>query len=112
LDELRELGECEVVAVTDAVPEFDALVPTECHLAWDVTLVTKHGRDAIEDVFIFVIDDMTLDIQDLNAVAEVEAAEVVETVVAAATPVEAAGQRRPQGRRRHRARVPPSASTR
>jgi two-component system chemotaxis sensor kinase CheA len=32
-----------------------------------VTLVTKHGRDAIEDVFIFVIDDMTLDIQDLNA---------------------------------------------
>jgi two-component system chemotaxis sensor kinase CheA len=91
LDELRELGECEVVAVTDGVPEFDALVPTECHLAWDVTLVTKHGRDAIEDVFIFVIDDMTLDIQDLNAaVAEVEAAEVVETVVAAATPVEAA----------------------
>jgi two-component system chemotaxis sensor kinase CheA len=91
LDELRELGECSVVAVTDAVPEFDALVPTECHLAWDVTLVTKHGRDAIEDVFIFVIDDMTLDIQDLNAaVAEVEAAEVVETVVAAATPVEAA----------------------
>jgi two-component system chemotaxis sensor kinase CheA len=91
LDELRELGECSVVALTDAVPDFDALVPTECHLAWDVTLVTKHGRDAIEDVFIFVIDDMTLDIQDMNAVAE--AAEVVETVVAleaAATPVEAA----------------------
>jgi two-component system chemotaxis sensor kinase CheA len=90
LDELRELGECSVVAVTDAVPDFDALVPTECHLAWDVTLVTRHGRDAIEDVFIFVIDDMTLDIQDLNAVAQAETTEVVETVVAAATPVEAA----------------------
>jgi two-component system chemotaxis sensor kinase CheA len=75
LDELRELGECTVVALTDAVPDFDALVPTECHLAWEVTLVTKHGRDAIEDVFIFVIDDMTLDIQDMNAVpAPVEAA--------------------------------------
>jgi hypothetical protein len=35
-----------------------------------VTLVTKHGRDAIEDVFIFVIDDMTLDIQEVNAAAE------------------------------------------
>jgi two-component system chemotaxis sensor kinase CheA len=34
----------------------------------------EHGRDAIEDVFIFVIDDMTLDIEDLNAaVAEAEA---------------------------------------
>lgn len=68
LDELRELGECTVVALTDAVPDFDILVPTECHLAWEVTLVTKHGRDAIEDVFIFVIDDMTLDIQDMSAV--------------------------------------------
>ncbi len=87
LDELRELGECTVVAVTDAIPDFDALVPTECHLAWDVTLVTKHGRDAIEDVFIFVIDDMTLEIQDLTAappeaVAEVSV-EVASTAVAA-----------------------------
>ncbi|MDR7118058.1 chemotaxis protein CheA [Caulobacter sp. BE254] len=87
LDELRELGDCTVVAVTDAVPDFDVLVPTECHLAWDVTLVTKHGRDAIEDVFIFVIDDMTLDIQDMNAAAE---AEVVAEVVETAAPVEAA----------------------
>ena len=101
LDELRELGECKVVAVTDAVPDFDTLVPTECHLAWDVTLVTQHGREAIEDVFIFVIDDMTLDIQDMNAVAEVEvAAEVVETVSAAqavAAPVEAANEGRKAG---------------
>jgi two-component system chemotaxis sensor kinase CheA len=92
LDELRDLGECVVVAVTDAVPDFDVLVPTECHLAWDVTLVTQHGRDAIEDVFIFVIDDMTLDIQDLNAAAKVEAA-VAETAVASpavVAPVEAA----------------------
>jgi two-component system chemotaxis sensor kinase CheA len=87
LDELRELGDCTVVAVTDAVPDFDVLVATECHLAWDVTLVTKHGRDAIEDVFIFVIDDMTLDIQEISA-APVETAAVevaiVETVAASA----------------------------
>jgi two-component system chemotaxis sensor kinase CheA len=85
LDELRELGDCQVVALTDAVPAFDDLVATECHLAWDVTLVTKHGRDAIEDVFIFVIDDMTLDIQEVGAAqAEAAVAEVIET--AAATP--------------------------
>jgi two-component system chemotaxis sensor kinase CheA len=87
LDELRELGDCTVVAVTDAVPDFDVLVATECHLAWDVTLVTKHGRDAIEDVFIFVIDDMTLDIQEISA-APVEAA-VTDTPVIEAAVVEA-----------------------
>lgn len=101
LDELRELGECTVAAITDKIPDLDALVPTECHLAWDVTLVTKHGRDAIEDVFIFVIDDMTLDIQDITPAPEAEA--VVETVVEtiqapvaaqAAAPVEAANEGR------------------
>jgi two-component system chemotaxis sensor kinase CheA len=101
LDELRELGDCTVVAVTDAVPDFDVLVATECHLAWDVTLVTKHGRDAIEDVFIFVIDDMTLDIQEISA-APVEAA-VTDTPVIEAAVVEpvadapAAGEARKAG---------------
>jgi two-component system chemotaxis sensor kinase CheA len=85
LDELRELGECTVAAITDAVPAFDDLVPTECHLAWDVTLVTQHGRDAIEDVFLFVIDDMTLDIQDLTAAPA--RGVVAEAVQAATDPV-------------------------
>ena len=82
LDELRDLGDCRVVAVTDAIPPLEALVPTECHLAWDVTLVTKHGRDAIEDVFIFVIDDMTLDIQAIGAEPVKAASAVVETATA------------------------------
>ena len=91
LDELRELGECRVAVVTDAVPPLETLVPTECHLAWDVTLTTVHGRDAIEDVFIFVIDDMTLDIQAVGAdpapaeaPAEIEVA-ALETSTAAET---------------------------
>lgn len=79
LDELRELGDCVVVADTDALPDFDVLDPTECHLAWDVRLTTRHGRDAIEDVFIFVIDDMTLDIQQVDTAP-------AETVDAAAAP--------------------------
>jgi two-component system chemotaxis sensor kinase CheA len=75
LDELRDLGECRVTAVTDTIPSLDVLVPTECHLAWEVVLTTEHGRSAIEDVFIFVIDDMVLDIEALDAPAQaVEAA--------------------------------------
>ncbi len=77
LDELRDLGEARVRAITDAVPSLAELVPTECHLAWEVLLTTKHGRDAIDDVFIFVIDEMTLEVEDLTAVAEA----VVETVI-------------------------------
>ena len=69
LDELRSLGEADVIAVTDRIPELPALVPTECHLAWQVTLKTEQPRSAIEDVFIFVIDDMTLEIEEVEQAA-------------------------------------------
>ena len=67
LDELRELGPCQVTAITDNVPPLAALEPTECHLAWEVVLTTEHPKAAIEDVFIFVLDDMTLEIEALGA---------------------------------------------
>jgi len=63
LDELRELGECAVRAITDQVPLLEALNPVECHLAWEVVLTTSQPKSAIEDVFIFVIDDMKLEIE-------------------------------------------------
>lgn len=87
LDELRELGTCVVVADTKAVPPLDLLEPTDIHLAWDVTLTTKSGRDAIEDVFIFVMDEMQLDISEVHAAAVPQAAKPAETV---ATPTVAA----------------------
>jgi len=70
LDELRGLGECHVVALTDQAPLLESLVPTECHLAWEVTLTTDQPKSAIEDVFIFVIDDMTLEIEALSGSEE------------------------------------------
>ena len=89
LDELRELGDCIVTALTDNVPVLAALNPAECHLGWEVILTTSHPRDAIEDVFIFVIDDMTLEIEALETGAPVETgaeAEAVGEVAQAATP--------------------------
>lgn len=70
LDELRDLGQATVRVITDAVPPLSELVPTHCHLAWEVVLTTPHGRDAIDDVFIFVIDDMTLEVEDLTATSK------------------------------------------
>ena len=61
LEELRALGEVYVHAVTEAVPPLEALTPTECHLAWDVVLTTKAPPSAIEAVFIFVLDFITIE---------------------------------------------------
>lgn len=71
LDELRELGEAEVVALTDAVPPLEELEPTHCHVGWEVTLVTAHPRSTIEDVFIFVLDETELSIEPVEPAEEV-----------------------------------------
>jgi two-component system, chemotaxis family, sensor kinase CheA len=92
LDELRDLGEARVRVITDDVPPLAQLVPAECRLAWEVLLTTKHGRDAIDDVFIFVIDEMTLEVEDLTSAAvepEVDAPTVVADVIREETPVAA-----------------------
>jgi two-component system chemotaxis sensor kinase CheA len=101
LDELRDLGEAEVRVRTDTLPPLAALVPNECHLGWDVTLRGDITREAIEDVFIFVMDDMTLEIAPLDADAPVAPASVESGAgddappVAAPTPIEAAAPAAP-----------------
>ncbi|CAN5371639.1 chemotaxis protein CheA [soil metagenome] len=65
LDELRALGDCRIVARTDAIPPLTELIATECHIGWDVELRGTVSRGDIEDVFIFVMDDMELSIEPL-----------------------------------------------
>ena len=86
LDELRELGEARIIARTDRVPDFAELVPTECHIGWDVTLMTDAPKSAIEDVFIFVMDDMELTIEPL-ATDEAPQSGAAEQTIAAQGPV-------------------------
>jgi two-component system chemotaxis sensor kinase CheA len=62
LDELRELGECEIVAERSAIPSLELLAPTDLYVSWQVELVTTQPRSAIDDVFIFVMDEMQLDV--------------------------------------------------
>jgi two-component system chemotaxis sensor kinase CheA len=66
LDELRDLGECTITARTDAIPPLPDLVPTECHIGWDVELRGDIERSAIEDVFLFVMDDMEMQLEPLG----------------------------------------------
>lgn len=67
LDDLRALGPCAVEADLDKVPELDALDPESCLITWTVTLSSACSRDEIEDVFMFVRDEMKLVITALDA---------------------------------------------
>jgi len=72
LDELRELGECYVLAHVDSIPQLDELDPEQCSIWWDIILSTCHGENAIQDVFIFVEDEAELLIQVIDEGGEIE----------------------------------------
>lgn len=63
LAELRELGATEVRGLRERIPPFDDLEPTDCHLGWEVLLPGSLDRGQIEDVFIFVMDEMELTLE-------------------------------------------------
>ncbi len=67
LDELRALGTCTVVAAVADIPPLEALDPTRCHIGWDVVLSTEQPRSAIEQVFLFVLDDGAVEITPIDA---------------------------------------------
>src|SRR5512135_899306 len=66
LNELREMGECNVVAHADAVPMLDEMVPDSCYTYWDIILTTGKDVNAIKDVFIFVEDNCKLSIDAID----------------------------------------------
>jgi two-component system chemotaxis sensor kinase CheA len=71
LDELRRLGTCLIVASAEEVPALDQIDPESCYLGWDAVLTTSHPRSAIDEVFMFVLDDMTLSVERLDQPANV-----------------------------------------
>ncbi|KQT45654.1 chemotaxis protein CheA [Methylobacterium sp. Leaf456] len=70
LDDLRDLGPCTVVPRLDALPGLDALDPEALAIGWDVTLRKAVSREAIEDVFLFSQDEVTLTLTPFDAEAE------------------------------------------
>lgn len=65
LDELRDLGDCIVVGLTDRVPPLQEMEPESCYMEWDILLATSRPRSAIDDVFLFVADDGDISIEPL-----------------------------------------------
>ena len=120
LDELRDLGARSVTARTDAVPDLAALDPARLHLGWDVVMPGSVTREAIEDVFLFVSDEMTLTMLPVEATGSVEAAGSLETAGSAASapaPVQPAADEpmpaaSPAAPSEAEARTPPAAARR
>jgi len=86
LDELRDLGECRIVADRSAIPALDLLAPTDLYLSWEVELLTTQPRSAIDDVFIFVMDEMQLEVTEINPEAPEAAAQAPVEAPKAAQP--------------------------
>lgn len=86
LDELRGMGDCTVTADLDRLPDFDDLDPTQCHFGWTVEIAGAVTPAAIEDVFLFVRDEMDLEIEELTAAATPTSPEPVSPTVAPAEP--------------------------
>jgi two-component system chemotaxis sensor kinase CheA len=68
LEDLCKLGPCFVVPITDGIPFLDEMEPEDCYLKWDVKLHAACDRDAIDDVFMFVQDEMKLTLSPLEQV--------------------------------------------
>ena len=66
LNELRQLGECRVIAHLDEIPSFADIEPEHCYTYWDVILNTRRDINAIRDIFIFVEDDSELKIEVID----------------------------------------------
>jgi two-component system chemotaxis sensor kinase CheA len=64
-DDLRKLGSCFVVALTDDIPLLEDLEPEYCFLKWDIKLESDCDKDAIDDVFMFVQDEMKLTLEPI-----------------------------------------------
>ena len=66
LNELRNMGECDVVVNIDAIPALDKLEAEKCYFIWDISLKTHFDINAVRDVFIFVEEDSLISICDIS----------------------------------------------
>lgn len=66
VQELSQLGEMTAVAQIHNYPTLENLKPDLCYTYWDIALTTDRGEDAIADIFFFVEDECTLNIEVID----------------------------------------------
>jgi len=92
LEEIAEIGPATITVLTDKVPLLSGIDPENAYLGWQIDMVAEDPRPAIDDVFLFLRDEMELSVEPLEAAGMPEAAPVP---VAAEAPV-AAPEKQPE----------------
>ena len=72
LAELKEMGDCSIVAKSEGIPELNEYDPEKCYVSWDIILTTIADEKEVRDVFIFVEDKCELSIEQIFDHVEVE----------------------------------------
>ncbi|MEA3496029.1 MAG: chemotaxis protein CheA [Bacteroidota bacterium] len=65
IDELVSLGKAKAFASLENIPNLHELDEKDCLITWSIFLATDNSKEVIEDVFIFVIDESIIEIQQL-----------------------------------------------
>ncbi len=68
LEELAEIGPTTVTALTGRIPELAVLDPETPHIGWRVDIEADDPTSAIDDVFLFLRDNMELTLTRLDEV--------------------------------------------
>ena len=67
LRELSGLGSCHITTLMDDVGDLSKLNPENCSLSWDLLLTTEEEKNTIDDIFIFVQEDWSIDIKVIDS---------------------------------------------
>ncbi|OAM80148.1 chemotaxis protein CheA [Devosia elaeis] len=110
LKELAQIGPTKITALTDRVPPLEALDPEVPHIGWQVDIEADDPTSAIDDVFLFLRDNMELTLAPLDtAAAEIAPLPEPAEIAIAAEPVAA---EEPQPSAAISARQPPNPKVR
>ncbi|MBT0662920.1 chemotaxis protein CheA [Geobacter pelophilus] len=66
IKELFALGSCSVNANVRAVPLLEEIDPETCYVDWEITLITPVDADELRDLFIFIADQCSLVIEQIE----------------------------------------------
>jgi two-component system chemotaxis sensor kinase CheA len=67
IEDLSNLGEVIYTNVDQKrIPDFYQMDPEKCYMSWEIILKTVHDEKKIRDVFLFVIDDNKIEIENVT----------------------------------------------
>jgi two-component system chemotaxis sensor kinase CheA len=66
LEELAAIGPSEITPLTDRIPLLDTLEPENAYIGWQVDMTATDPAAAIDDVFLFLRDNMELTLEPLE----------------------------------------------